>query len=78
VITAIDQTLTLKLHTPNVSSVIMAYGVTLPIALMVGMAMYVCVERPCMDKDWPRKFWHWFLQRTERRAATEAGVDCST
>jgi hypothetical protein len=26
-----------------------------PVILLVGLAFFVLVERPCMDPDWPRR-----------------------
>lgn len=28
--------------------------------LIVSAAFYLLIERPCMDKRWPRKLWQWF------------------
>ncbi len=36
---------------------VVAYGAALPIVFCVGLLLYVTVERPCMDKNWPAKLW---------------------
>jgi peptidoglycan/LPS O-acetylase OafA/YrhL len=34
----------------------------LPVVLMLCGIFFLLVERPCMDRDWPRKLWnHWFV-----------------
>ena len=34
----------------------------LPVVLMLCGIFFLLVERPCMDRDWPRKFWNrWFV-----------------
>ncbi|MEL7422859.1 MAG: acyltransferase [Bacteroidota bacterium] len=32
----------------------------LPIVLMVSAAGFLFLEKPCMDKHWPKKLWAWF------------------
>jgi peptidoglycan/LPS O-acetylase OafA/YrhL len=34
-----------------------AYAATIPAVLAVGLLLYMLVERPCMDKNWPAKLW---------------------
>jgi peptidoglycan/LPS O-acetylase OafA/YrhL len=38
---------------------VIAYLVSLPVVLVVGLLLYVTVERPCMDKNWPSKLAEW-------------------
>ena len=38
---------------------VIAYFVSLPIVLGVGLLLYVAVERPCMDKNWPSQLAEW-------------------
>jgi peptidoglycan/LPS O-acetylase OafA/YrhL len=38
---------------------VIAYFASLPVVLAVGLVLYVAVERPCMDKNWPRKLAEW-------------------
>jgi peptidoglycan/LPS O-acetylase OafA/YrhL len=33
--------------------------VVIPVVLVVSAFYFAMVERPCMDKDWPGKFWLW-------------------
>jgi peptidoglycan/LPS O-acetylase OafA/YrhL len=34
----------------------------LPVVLILCSIFFLLVERPCMDRDWPRKFWNrWFV-----------------
>ncbi len=33
--------------------------VAIPIMLLVSVVFYVLIERPCMDKDWPKKLLNW-------------------
>ena len=34
----------------------------LPVVLLLCGIFFLLVERPCMDRDWPRKFWNrWFV-----------------
>jgi peptidoglycan/LPS O-acetylase OafA/YrhL len=35
--------------------------IVLPIMLVVSIVFYLLVERPCMDKDWPKKLYRKFL-----------------
>ena len=46
------------LSSPTVSNGakdILAYGAVIPLVLAVGLVLYILVERPCMDKNWPSK-----------------------
>ncbi len=45
---------------------LLAYVLALPLSLVVGLALYRLVERPCMDKEWPSKLVSWF-QRPHHR-----------
>jgi peptidoglycan/LPS O-acetylase OafA/YrhL len=47
---------TSPLLSPSVKDLI-AYGASVSLAFCVGLALYVTVERPCMDKNWPMKLW---------------------
>lgn len=38
--------------------------ILLPIILAVSAVFYLFIERPCMDKDWPKKLWGWFLSHS--------------
>tara|TARA_R100000501_G_C2526387_1_gene51296 strand:- start:61 stop:198 length:138 start_codon:yes stop_codon:yes gene_type:complete len=29
----------------------------IPIAIVVSIFFFVLIEKPCMDKDWPKKLW---------------------
>lgn len=35
----------------------------IPIVLVVSAVYFALIERPCMDKDWPAKFWFWLKAR---------------
>ena len=37
----------------------------LPLLIIVGAAFFLLIERPCMDKDWPRKVAAWARARFE-------------
>jgi peptidoglycan/LPS O-acetylase OafA/YrhL len=39
----------------NVAKSLIAYTAVLPSVLLVGLLLYVLIERPCMDKNWPSK-----------------------
>jgi peptidoglycan/LPS O-acetylase OafA/YrhL len=34
-----------------------AYAASIPAVLALGLLLFVLVERPCMDKNWPVKLW---------------------
>lgn len=34
-----------------------AYAASIPAVLALGLLLFVLVERPCMDKNWPAKLW---------------------
>jgi peptidoglycan/LPS O-acetylase OafA/YrhL len=48
------------------SKAVLAYAVSLPAVLVIGLLLYVSVERPCMDKEWPAKL----LQRLRLRGTS--------
>jgi peptidoglycan/LPS O-acetylase OafA/YrhL len=49
----------------NWIKVTVAYAATAPIVFGAGLLMYIAVERPCMDRNWPAKLWrHWRRDRT--------------
>lgn len=41
----------------------------LPVILAVATVFFVLIERPCMDKHWPRKLLAWFRRRREASPA---------
>ncbi len=43
--------------------IILAFAVSLGAALVVGLLLYIAVERPCMDKEWPSKLSRWLRHR---------------
>ncbi len=45
-----------------------AYTIALPMTLLLGLLLYIAVERPCMDKNWPHKLAEQF--RTGRNGGT--------
>ena len=42
-------------HAGYTETVGLAYLLSLPFTLAAGLALYIAVERPCMDKRWPQK-----------------------
>lgn len=34
-----------------------------PVVLLCCGTFYLLIERPCMDRDWPRKLWQWVRER---------------
>jgi peptidoglycan/LPS O-acetylase OafA/YrhL len=48
------------------SSLIMSWVVSaiflVPLSVISGLVFYVFIERPCMDRNWPRRVWH-FVRR---------------
>jgi peptidoglycan/LPS O-acetylase OafA/YrhL len=42
-------------HTPDWIKTLVSYLATIPFVLAFGLALYIAVERPCMDKNWPTK-----------------------
>lgn len=38
--------------------VLLVYCVAVPLTLLVGMGLFIFVERPCMDRRWPRNLWN--------------------
>ena len=45
----------------------------LPCVLLVSTIFYVLIERPCMDKDWPRKLRTWVVSEQRPWATFTAG-----
>jgi peptidoglycan/LPS O-acetylase OafA/YrhL len=41
-----------------------------PLLIAVGAAYFVLIERPCMDKDWPKKLAAWTRGRFQKTRAT--------
>jgi len=39
---------------------LIAYAASAPLVFAVGLLLYLTVERPCMDKNWPARLWHRF------------------
>jgi peptidoglycan/LPS O-acetylase OafA/YrhL len=61
-ITAVSMALHTLLNTARLSVAmksIIAYSAAVPVVLAVGLLLYVAVERPCMDKNWPSKLVEW-------------------
>ncbi len=44
--------------------------------LLISLVFYLLVERPCMDPNWPSRFWHWISGRSgaEAKAFDSAGI----
>lgn len=42
--------------------------VTLVPVLLISLAFYLLIERPCMDPNWPSRFWHWITGRNPAEA----------
>ncbi len=44
--------------------------------LFVSLAFYLLIERPCMDPNWPSRFWHWISGRSgaEAKAFDSGGI----
>jgi len=44
--------------------------------LMISLAFYLLIERPCMDPNWPSRFWHWISGRSaaEAKAFDSGGI----
>lgn len=42
--------------------------VTMVPVLLVSLAFYLLIERPCMDPNWPSKLWHWATGRSPAEA----------
>ena len=44
------------------TSLIMSWAVSaiflVPLSVISGLVFYVFIERPCMDRNWPRRVWH--------------------
>lgn len=38
--------------------------VTVVPVLLISLAFYLFIERPCMDPNWPSKLWHWITGRS--------------
>lgn len=51
------------------SRTIIAEILIIPLLIAVGAVYYLLIERPCMDKDWPRKLTGWTRRTFERRHA---------
>jgi peptidoglycan/LPS O-acetylase OafA/YrhL len=44
--------------------------------MAISLAFYLLIERPCMDPNWPSRFWHWITGRngSEARALDSGGI----
>ncbi len=44
--------------------------------LLISLAFYLLIERPCMDPNWPSRFWHWISGRSaaEAKAFDSGGI----
>ncbi len=44
--------------------------------LLISLVFYLLIERPCMDPNWPSRFWHWISGRSgaEAKAFDSAGI----
>lgn len=42
--------------------------VTIVPVLLVSLAFYLLIERPCMDPNWPSRLWHWATGRSPAEA----------
>jgi peptidoglycan/LPS O-acetylase OafA/YrhL len=44
--------------------------------LLICVAYYLLIERPCMDPNWPSRLWHWMTgrRRAEVRALDTSGI----
>ena len=40
---------------PDLGQSLLAYSASIVLAFIAGLLMYVTIERPCMDKNWPTK-----------------------
>jgi peptidoglycan/LPS O-acetylase OafA/YrhL len=36
--------------------------------LLISLVFYLLIERPCMDPNWPSRFWHWITGRSRSEA----------
>ncbi|MGC1422311.1 MAG: acyltransferase [Terracidiphilus sp.] len=36
--------------------------------MLISLAFYLLIERPCMDPNWPSRFWHWITGRSPAEA----------
>ena len=49
-------------------------AILLPIILLVSGVFYLLIERPCMDKDWPKKLWQYVNRLVGRNVAEQPGI----
>jgi peptidoglycan/LPS O-acetylase OafA/YrhL len=44
--------------------------------MAISLVFYLLIERPCMDPNWPSRFWHWISGRSgaEAEAFDSAGI----
>ena len=44
--------------------------------MAISLAFYLLIERPCMDPNWPSRFWHWITGRSgsEAQALDSGGI----
>ena len=44
--------------------------------LLISLGFYLLIERPCMDPNWPSRFWHWISGRSaaEAKAFDSGGI----
>ncbi len=40
-------------------SYIWHFAILFPIIMLCSAIFYLLIEKPCMDKNWPKKFWSW-------------------
>ena len=73
-ITAVDTALHHRLASPSILpwvKPLVAYAATVPAVFAVGLLLFVLVERPCMDKNWPTKLWRWLHREKKANLAVE-------
>ena len=44
--------------------------------MVISLVFYLLIERPCMDPNWPSRFWHWISGRSaaEAKAFDSGGI----
>jgi peptidoglycan/LPS O-acetylase OafA/YrhL len=45
--------------------------------MLISLCFYLLIERPCMDPNWPSKFWHWVSGRSRVEALAFDSGDIS-
>ncbi len=46
--------------------------IVIPIVIGIAFIFYALIERPCMNKNWPRDLWAWFQARSGRATVPSA------